>query len=255
MENKELSYVIGLFQTDGTLNEEDGNRGRFKIELNIKDENIIHKISKLIKYNYKISTRDRITNFGKSSTITITVYNINFRNFLKEHGVPCGKKSEIISPPLHIKNLSIVDYVRGLYDGDGSLGMTEKNKPFISLTTSSENIKKFIVNYINEITGTPKKNPNRNKRDNIYNISLFNEDAIIFSNHLYYDNCLCINRKLEKSIEMKNWIRPSNVKKRENRKFWTKEQDDFILSNSIGNSIKELNRSKQSIEMRLWRLK
>ena len=45
------------------------------------------------------------------------------------------------------------------------------------------------------------------------------------------------------------------MRKIESRKKWNKEQDKFILSNSIEESMKILNRTKESIEMRLWRLK
>jgi len=66
---------------------------------------------------------------------------------------------------------------------------------------------------------------------------------------------LSINRKYINAQEIKKWIRPSTMRKIESRKKWNKEQDKFILSNSIEESMKILNRTKESIEMRLWRLK
>jgi hypothetical protein len=254
--NKNISYLIGLFQTDGSLYETTRNRGKFQLELNIKDGDIIYKIANLIKYNYKITKRERITNFGENKTITITVHDIEFRKLLKLWGIPAGKKSEIIAPPLHIKELSIPDYIRGLYDGDGSLGLTKQNKPFMSLTTKSEDIKNFIVDYISKITNNDLKCPGRNKRDNIYNITLFNEDSKLLSETLYYENCLSINRKYEKSKEIKEWKRPAEIKKRDYQiRKWTKEQDNFILSNSIEDSMEVLDRTEESVKMRLWRLK
>lgn len=253
--DKNISYLIGLFQTDGSLYETTRNRGRFQIELNIRDSDIIYKISNLIKYNYQISTRDRITNFGESKTIILKVYNIEFRNLLNHWGIPAGRKSEIIAPPLHLHNLSIIDYIRGLYDGDGSVGFSKNNIPFISLTTKSEKIKDFIIEFISKTTGTQAKTISKNKRDNIYNITCLSEDARVLSNALYYNNCLSINRKFEKAAQVKTWIRPLGIKKIENRKIWTKEQDNFILSNSIENSMEVLGRTEESIKMRLWRLK
>jgi len=252
--DKNISYLIGLFQTDGSLYETTRNRGKFQIELNFKDSDIIYKISDLIKYNYKITTRERITNFGAIKSIILTVHNIEFRHLLNYWGIPAGKKSETIAPPLHLQDLSIIDYVRGLYDGDGSIGLTKKNIPFISLTTKSEDIKNFIIKFISDTTETCTKTITKNKRDGIYNITILNENARLLSNLLYYEKCLCINRKFEKVEQIKEWTRPIGTKKVENKKFWNKEQDDFILSNSIDNSMKELDRTKQSIEMRLWRL-
>ena len=224
------------------------------MELSIRDEDIINKICKLIKYNYKISKRKRITNFGEIETITLAVHDINFRYLLSDWGVPSGKKSETISPPLHKKELSINDYIRGLYDGDGSLGYTKQNFPYVSLTTKSEMIKDFIIKFICEITGKPLKLPQKNKRDSIYNICIFKEDAVSFCNYIYPENCLSINRKYENAQKIKKWIRPLAMKKRDGVKKWTEDQDAFILSNSIDDSCEKLDRSEQSIEMRLWRL-
>lgn len=250
--------MIGLFQTDGNLYKKMKNKsGKFQLELSIKDSDIIYKIKKYIPYNYKIKKRTRIITIKNrkyiSKTIILTIYNINFRNFLNESGIPYGKKSEKIKPPLNLKNLSIKDYIRGLYDGDGSLGLDSKGLPFISFTTYSEYMKDFLVSYISEITNKPKKTVNRNKRDNIYNIKISKEDSQIMVNELYYEDCLSIDRKYISSKDVLNWIRPINMKKI-NRKNWNKIEDTYILNNSINESIKYLNRSEKSIKMRLFRL-
>jgi len=260
--NKDTSYLIGLFQTDGNIYDSSRNRGKAVIELSIKDEDIIEKIKKLIPYNYTITKRKRNIvinkyNYYEKEYISIRVCDMNFRKFLNECGVPSGKKSDIISPPLHLENLSIRDYIRGLYDGDGSLGMTGKNIPFVSIVTSSENLANFLFNYISEITSKNKKINLPNKRDNIYNIVITKEDAIKFCNEIYYDNCLSMNRKKEKSEIIKNWIRPIKMKHivRNEYKFWTKDKDEFISSHTIEESMCFFNKSKKSIQMRLIRLK
>ena len=262
--NKDTSYLIGLFQTDGTLSETTRNRGRASLDISIKDEDIIQKIKELIPYNYTIGEKVRnkkivnkkgkIYDYPDWKGIFIKIYGLSFRNFLKESGIPVGKKSLIVKPPLHLKNLSIKDYIRGLYDGDGSIGMTEKNIPFVSLTTASSDIANFILDYISDLTKKPRKENNPNERDNVYNIMITKEDAIKFCDEIYYDNCLSINRKYDNSSIVKNWKRPINMKKIENKQKWTKEDDDFIMKNSVKLSMEKLNRSRSSIGMRLWRL-
>jgi hypothetical protein len=94
-----------------------------------------------------------------------------------------------------------------------------------------------------------------NKRDNIYNIVITKEDAIKFCNEIYYDSCLSINRKKEKSEIIKKWIRPENMKKIDfERKKWTKNDDDIIMNNNIEDSMKKLNRTEKSIKIRKIRL-
>ena len=257
--NKDTSYLIGFFQTDGNVYETTRNRGKASIEISIKDEDIIEKIKELIPYNYTITKRIRKTKFGnclyEKETISIKICDMNFRKFLKDSGVPSGKKSDFIKPPLHLENLSIPDYIRGLYDGDGSLGMTGKNIPYVSFVTKSTDIANFLFDYLEKMTGKQRKINNPNKRDNAYNIMINKEDAIIFCNEIYYDGCLSINRKQIKAEIIKKWKRPDNMKKLEQRNIWSKKEDNIILNNSIIDSVQILNRSKNSIEMRLYRLK
>ena len=254
---KDTSYMIGLFQTDGNMSSYERNRGKLVLEISSKDEDIIYKLEKLIPYYSGIRKRTKNTKINgrsyRKEYISLTVCNFNFRNFLFESGVPYGKKSETIKPPLHVENLSIKDYVRGLYDGDGSLGLTGEGLPFMSFTTYSDDIAHFLNEYISKITGKPLKEIKRNNRDNIYNIMIVREDAVVFCNEVYYDNCLSLDRKYNKSIEVKNWIRPEGMII-SNKSSWDDYQVDFILNHSLEESVEVLNRSESSIKTRLWRL-
>lgn len=256
--NKEISYLIGLFQTDGSMSEYTGNKGNFSIELSSKDEDIIYKIKELIPYNYNIKKRTRKTIVNNreynNESICLRVYNLEFRTFLNECGIPYGKKSKIIKPPLQLKDLSIKDYLRGLYDGDGSLGFTKTDLPYMSFTTDSDSISKFIVENISKITKKPLKKLKRNNRDNIYNICITKEDTILFVNELYYDNCLSIKRKYDNAQLIKKWKRPITMKKVISKR-WNNDEDNYILNNNMIDSMKKLNRTDKSIKTRLWRLK
>ena len=256
--DKNTSYMIGLFQTDGNLSKGKGNKGKFQLELSKKDEDIIYKLKNEIPYNVGIYNRHRkiVLNNREYNKdfITLFVCSLGFRTFFNECGVPYGKKSKSIKPPLHLDNLSIRDYVRGLYDGDGSLGMSNENIPYVSFTTDSEYVKDFLVEYISNITGKPIKQPNRNKRDNIYNILIWREDAVYMCQEIYYDGCLALDRKYELAKIVKSWERPNDMVVRDTAKRWTPEDDDFILNHEIEESMEYLDRSESSIKMRLWRL-
>lgn len=54
-------------------------------------------------------------------------------------------------------------------------------------------------------------------------------------------------------MECLKWVR--TVRKAGKRKPWDKEQDNYILTHSVEDSIKHLNRSEKSVKMRLIRLK
>ncbi|BAY23837.1 hypothetical protein NIES2100_36290 [Calothrix sp. NIES-2100] len=206
----------------------------------------------LVPFHSSITERVRNTNFSANHTSVIwRVYDKRFRDYLESWGLSNGCKSELIKPPSC--SFSKVDYFRGLIDGDGSLGLTSKGFPFLSLVTSSSHIVVEYRELISQITGKVKTSK-RNTRDSIYNIVVYKEDAQLLAKHLYYDGCLALTRKLIKANEVLSWSRPPNMKCIKNRKSWTPEEDEYITNHSVECSMKVLGRSRNSIEIRLWRL-
>ncbi|AUS99170.1 hypothetical protein CLI64_01470 [Nostoc sp. CENA543] len=246
------SYLFGFIQSDGHLYNDTRDRGRLSIEINKQDEHILWEFKNLIPYNSSITERVRKTNFSSSNKSVIwRVYNKEFRDYLELWGLPNGSKSQLIKLPNC--QFSEIDYFRGLIDGDGSLGLTSKGFPFLSLVTSSSYIATGYIEFINQMTGQAKTST-RNTRDRVYNIVVYKEDAQTLVRHLYYDNCLALSRKLIKAREVLSWSRPNDMKRVKNRKLWTPEEDQFITTHSIELSMKVLSRSRNSIELRLWRL-
>lgn len=93
--DKNMSYMFGLFQTDGHLSEQTQNR-------------------------------ERVTNFGPSKTAKLSVYDREFREQLKSYGFPVGKKSDEIKPP-EVDYIE-ADYVRGLINKVAILGVCKTFK-------------------------------------------------------------------------------------------------------------------------------
>lgn len=252
LENPHYSYLFGFIQTDGHLYHNTRNRGCLKIEISDRDADILWKLKNLIPFHSSITERVRSTNFKDNHKSVIWgVFDKRFRDYLELWGLPKGNKSDIIKPPSC--NFCKPDYFRGIIDGDGSLGITAKGFPFLSLVTSSSDIAAAYLQLIQDLTGKTKIST-RNQRDQVYNIAIYKEDAQLMSQYLYYDGCLGISRKLIQAQELLNWVRPKTMKKVNNRKFWNLEEDQFISTHSIEESMKVLSRSRQSVEMRLWRL-
>lgn len=249
----EHSYFFGFAQTDGYLEEHSRNRGRLRIELGKRDKNILESFKELFSSVYSsIINRVRDTNFKENhKSYTFNIYNKEFRQELNKLGVPYGKKSQIVSLPK--SNFCERDYIRGLIDGDGSVGITGRGFPFISITITSGKLKNYLFNIIEKITGESKK-ITRNKRDNIYNIMINREKAQQFIKYLYYPNCLALRRKLKKAEMALKWKRPKDMK-RVFQKFWEKWEEKYILTHTRGESYNHLKRTESSVKNKLWDLK
>lgn len=231
---------------DGSLVNSSRGRGRFSIELNKTDCHLIDEFADLLAVKSSISSRTRNTNFKEDyESYSLIIFNKDFRKELESYGFPSGKKSNKIKIPNC--GMSVKDFWRGVIDADGSLGLTSQNFPFISLTTKSEHIKNEFIDLIETITGK-KKNVNRNKRDDIYNIMLTKESAVALIKYLYEGSEIYLKRKFAKAVDIIKWERPkgSGVFSK-----WTESELDFIQNNTINDSVKKLKRTKMAILAKL----
>lgn len=223
MLNQTESYILGFLQTDGHFSKDNK---RISIEISAKDIDILQKIRAYFNETKPLGGRTRNTNFmnnykcvsfdtSKNAIVSI------FRPFL-----PSGSKSLLIESPKHVE-YSEIDYWRGIFDGDGSLGIKSKrNETYISLTTASEQLFIDLKAFIRNRFGW-ELNVRRNKRDNIYNITFVNHKAYKLAHLLYHENTIAIDRKYKLAVKVINFdyrsISQSKVR------IFTREEDDIIL--------------------------
>ncbi|WCS70045.1 hypothetical protein Goe27_01670 [Bacillus phage vB_BsuM-Goe27] len=249
----DFAYFYGFIQADGSLSEDTRNRGRLRIEVGYKDCSLLEKFKELLPYNSSIRVRERDTNFkeGYKSAI-LSVYSLGLREDLISLGMAYGKKSDSIAPMPG--NCSINDYFRGIIDGDGSLGITAQGFPFVSLVTESDTLKDEYLAFLKTVTGKTKT-ARRNTRDNVYNITVYKEDAQELVKALNYQKGLCLDRKKKKAEEVLNWVRPAGMRKVTNQKPWTEEEDNYVLTHSVQEAAEHLGRTLSSIKNRKFRLR
>lgn len=253
LETDQLSYIVGLLQSDGHHSSDTRNRGKVRVELQASDRPILEALQAAFPVHSHLSERTRDTNFKEAYSSCIwTLYDWETREELIKLGVPVGAKSETVAPPTWA--FSPRDYFRGLIDGDGSLGLTGKGWPFVSLTTKSDYVAKAYIEYLRGIIGYEKK-ASRNTRDNIYNLMVLKEAAQLVARDLYSGCNLRLDRKYESYTKLLEWERPEGDTRRAgNRLWWSSEQDSYIKGHSLSESAAHLGRSLASIKMRLYRI-
>lgn len=246
------AYWFGFIQADGHLRCIKGNKGALTVELGIQDRWLLERFAELVPVYSSITTRRRKTNFKEAyESVTWTVYDFEFRQELISLGMPEGRKSVTIAPPK--TEFLEPDYYRGVVDADGALGLTANGYPFLTLTTYSEALANGYLAFVEKVAGKVKT-ASRNTRDQIFNIAVFKEDAQYLVATMYRKGCLALPRKMDKAGDVAQWIRPEGMRKVENRKRWTSEEDKFVLNHSVSASMKALGRSDKSIKLRRWRL-
>ena len=230
MEQLQLySYLYGLFGADGSvkLNNKNNIIG-LVLEINEKDKDIIYAIESLLN-DSSVSYRTRDTNFKKDySSITLHCHDKNFLAYCENNGFPKVDKDKNINIPLIY---SEPDFWRGVIDGDGSIGSKKvDNQPFVNLTTNSDYLKESFCDLIQKITKFRPK-CNRNKRDNIYNITLHGIKALKILQYIYQDAEIFLLRKYEKYQSVASWQKKNMAGIK--RQLWSKEEEDDLFKLTI----------------------
>lgn len=251
-----VAYAIGLFQADGTHDGDLEGKGRISLELSIRDQQILARLAEIIPCYTSIGYRVRNTNFvdGHCSAV-LRFYDRETRRKFASFGVTVGRKSERIRPPDGL--FAEPDYVRGLLDGDGSVGFTKKGEPYVGFATASETAAHFYCQVVRRVCGVTRT-PGRNRRDRSFNILLLNQAAARLASWVWYSpDVLGIERKLISARKVANWTPPSEKVGRYGaaRAPWTAHDDRIVMTHSQAEAARLLGRTISSVSMRRWRLR
>ena len=250
----EYAYMFGFLHADGHLAQEVGQKGRLTVEISARDIDLLREFQRLTPYSSSVSKRTRPTNFAITHTsATWTLCSLEARTILHAAGIPYGRKSDTIAPPSG--SFSGRDYLRGLVDADGSVGHTSRGFPFVSLTTASTAIARYFCEYAQEVTGV-QRTVNRNARDGIYNVIVTMEAGQRLAADLYYPGCLALARKQIAADSFATWERPAGMRNAYTARRWTATEDRILLQlNSPTAAAEVLGRTRQSCNLRMWRLR
>ncbi len=249
------AYAVGLLQTDGCHSGRVDKKGRVSLELAEQDSSVLESLSNALGCYSSIRRRVRTTNF-KSDYVTSTLwfYDMETRQAMSRAGVPTGRKSRVVSPPELA--FSAPDYLRGLLDGDGSIGFTARGMPFISFVTASPALAQYFCDTVLEVCGV-RRTANPNKRDGVYNLMVNNLAAAELTRWAWYSpDVIGIGRKKASAAAVADWVVPAHKAGLYGvqRKAWTASEDALILTLSPEEAAPRLGRTVQSVKMRQWRL-
>jgi len=183
--NNESSYVLGWMFSDGNVSK-DGRT--FGFHLSKKDVSVLRKIKKAMKSKHRIFTRGEHVEFR--------VHSIKMCNDLISLGC-MPKKTLKIKFPNNIPARCISHFVRGYFEGDGSIFFNHPNTIKIKIVGN----RKFIKDLKGRIAGTADIKASKMKYvgSNTWQMEIYGGNARKFCNWIYNDcGTLYLNRKRER---------------------------------------------------------
>lgn len=207
--NEDKAYWLGFMYADGYISEKRNGYGQdlFGITLSTEDENHLLKFKQTINATNPI-TYDDSKNGNKQCRILLTSQKTV--NDLISQG--CFKhKSLILEPPQKVPNELIFHFIRGYFDGDGSITKTKTpNRNFSTEEyhygvniTCTENFAYWLLDFL-KLGGSVVKDSRKQKT---FYFSLGGHKQVQKFYHLLYDNAnIFMDRKKEKFDEFIKYI-------------------------------------------------
>lgn len=188
VDTEEKAYILGLISSDGNVTVKPYN---IKIDLKKDDEDVLYKIKNVMNYDFELKNYKQKSKIkGKEYITDIVRLNITNKKMvlkLLEYGIPPNKTEYLDFDFSCMDSKLIRHFLRGYFDGDGSVSIGVKNSISISITSNNKMIYKFVEilknninNYEPHIYIRNKDNDNcktiiltkKNRKDIFFKISI-----------------------------------------------------------------------------------
>lgn len=226
------AYILGFILTDGNIFE-----NRLGFELQARDQSILEFIRERISPSSKIKLIIR-------NNREYAIFRINSKELVEKLKNAFGvtqRKSLTLDIPFDIPTEYLYDFIRGIFDGDGSV---RSSKTLESQICSGSLI---FLEKLKGLSGLGKII----KSGNLYRLLFNKEESLMLSKLMYNSQGFFLKRKREIFDAYQN----------SNKKHWTLEQIDYLKTNYIpqdGNSVKnisnQINKSIGAIRQKIWQL-
>lgn len=208
IDTEEKAYVFGFFSADGNISKNQ----YFHFKISEKDDEILQKIKIAMNYegdvlHFESKKQTSFMPLGyKMSSLTICSPKIV--SDLKKMGITNDKTHDLVFPKAFLPNRLIHHYIRGYFDGDGSVFLTKnKNnygKIYPSIGASIVGTKSFLDDmcyYIPIRTQDGKLPIYKHKGVFAFQINCFSRSISLY-NYLYKDATIYLDRKKNKFEEL-----------------------------------------------------
>lgn len=194
-----LAYCVGLIATDGCLYKD----GRH-ISFTSADIQLVKLFKSLMGLSNKIGYK--ASGSSNSKCPHVQFGNVKFYRWLITLGLT--PKKSLTLGPLNIPSKLLADFVRGCFDGDGSIysymdrRWVKSHMFYTSFASGSRIFTDWFQNQLNKNFGI-KGHVSKNKGKNFYQLKFAKSESIVLISKMYYNKHVpCLERKRQKIIKI-----------------------------------------------------
>lgn len=204
-ESKNMAWLLGFIAADGCVEKD---RNVIKISLSSVDYEILEKIRKEIGLTSEVKNYVDNAGFSKSK---IQWSSEQHKQDLASYNI-IPEKTFKLKPPYKLDKKYIIDYIRGYWDGDGSITINRNNYNSLEwqITSATKEILQFFIDYLYEEYSIPKVNIHEfcrgGQNDHLLYIMQYSTKSSLQLYDIMYNNLqesdLYIKRKKDKYDEI-----------------------------------------------------
>ena len=216
IQTADMGYILGFIAADGYIS---AKENCVSIEILQQDKDILFQIAEKMEGSRPITLQ--IRNNG-CQTATLRNWSMSWKQDLSHYGI-INNKTFTLKPPTLLLPKYRIDYIRGYFDGDGSISTTKAknskgiiyNKNSFEIVGASKYemdwIREELINHYHIILNKPGHYTTENGTI-VYKIITTDKKQIQKIYNLFYntESSLYLNRKKEKFETILNIPRDSN---------------------------------------------
>ena len=189
--SKNMAYILGFIYADGNM-----AKDKFRISIASKDLELLEQINLEIGSDRPIKLECN----KNGQWWKLTIDNKYIYEDLKLLGLVPNKSFTCKVP--HIPEEFKYDFIRGYFDGDGCIYIKNVNTntptASIDIATASKDFKDDLLKMLSDITDDKHKFSVQVRKNGLNIIRCNHKVSMNLYKKMYYENCLCLNRKKEK---------------------------------------------------------
>lgn len=197
--SREMSYVLGFITADGNICHS-GNA--HTLDISCDDRDVIEKIKATINYVGPVHQKLRQ---NKKVSYSLRICDQTLFNDLRKLGIT-ERKSLTVIPG--VKAEFIVDFLRGFFDGDGTVYLRNtkyQSKLAVAFYTASKPMAEFIHSNLKKLLGGGYAGNIQNRltkyQKPFYSLSLGHKASLKLSSIMYTHTALYMERKFQKFLQ------------------------------------------------------
>lgn len=192
------AWILGMYMADGYMPITKSAKYRVTLALQRQDEDCLELIKKELRYTGPIYQYESSNGYPESS---LSFSSLKIREEMEKYGIVNRKTYKEIHIPDLPKEYKI-DFIRGFFDGDGSIFERESEKKIgSSFTSASKAILDEIGNFLYEEYSLKKPIIHKQEKNiTIYDIRYYKADTLKLGNLFYNNNYIALPRKKNKFL-------------------------------------------------------